>query len=420
MIAVAAALLLLAESFGRDVIWLYRTGVARAPAGHCGSPSPCLRSLLVWVDLVAPDRAWQFTPAAFARIPVEGLVLVAVALVLPTRPRRIVAAIAGILFGLLTLDKILNIAFYEEIERAFNPVIDWVSISSAVGVVRDAIGTTLTNIALAALWIGLILLVARNHRSNDSHHHRGRPAPPRARFAALPLSQPSGGCARACHCSSSRGPRSPRPAPPGWPSRRCAPLRSALGDPRRFEQVHPPTRPRGQRPRFGPADRIARQGRHHRLRRKLRAGRRPGHELLAGSRRRPAPATPPRWPALTGPRRAPGSPPRPSAGSAGSPTPPCSRGCGSTASSGMPQLRRQPAGSPSATPSTRPAGAPSSDSPDGRRRLAARQVSSTTSTSSTTGATSATTARRFSYASMPDQYTLAEFQRLELAPATSP
>ena len=44
MIAVAAALLLLAESFGRDVIWLYRTGPARARAGLCGWPSPCSRS----------------------------------------------------------------------------------------------------------------------------------------------------------------------------------------------------------------------------------------------------------------------------------------------------------------------------------------------------------------------------------------
>ena len=44
MIAVAAALLLLAESFGRNVIWLYRTALACAPAGQCGSPSPGLRS----------------------------------------------------------------------------------------------------------------------------------------------------------------------------------------------------------------------------------------------------------------------------------------------------------------------------------------------------------------------------------------
>ena len=44
MIAVAAALLLLAESFGRDVIWLYRAGAGPRTRRQCGSPSPRLRS----------------------------------------------------------------------------------------------------------------------------------------------------------------------------------------------------------------------------------------------------------------------------------------------------------------------------------------------------------------------------------------
>jgi hypothetical protein len=113
----------------------------------------------VWGVLVAPDRLYQLTPAAFARIPVEGLVLVAVAVVLPGWPRRIVAAVAGILFGLITLVKLLNMAFYQEIGRGFNPVFGWADIGPAIGVVRATIGSTRTNIALAALWLGLILFV---------------------------------------------------------------------------------------------------------------------------------------------------------------------------------------------------------------------------------------------------------------------
>ena len=159
MIAVAAALLLLAESFGRNVIWLYRTGAGPRTRRALRLAITVLSVVLVGGVLVAPDRALQFTPAAFARIPVEGLVLVAIALVLPTWPRRIVAAVAGILFALLTLVKILNIAFYLEIGKAFNPVFGWVDIGPALGVVRDTIGPTRTNIALAALWLGLILLV---------------------------------------------------------------------------------------------------------------------------------------------------------------------------------------------------------------------------------------------------------------------
>ena len=159
MIAVAAALLLLAESFGRNVIWLYRTGAGPRTRRALRLAITVLSVVLVSGVLVAPDRLSQLTPAAFARIPMEGLVLVAIALVLPARPRRIVAAVAGLLFGLLTLVKILNMAFYEEIGRAFNPVFGWFDIGPAIGVVRDTIGSTRTNIALAALWLVLILLV---------------------------------------------------------------------------------------------------------------------------------------------------------------------------------------------------------------------------------------------------------------------
>src|SRR5882724_8910147 len=125
MIAVAAALLLLAESFGRNVIWLYRTGAGPRTRRALRLAITVLSVVLVGGVLVAPDRVFQFTPAAFARIPVEGLALVAIALVLPTWPRRIVAAVAGVLFSLLTLVKILNIATYEQIGRAFNPVYGW-------------------------------------------------------------------------------------------------------------------------------------------------------------------------------------------------------------------------------------------------------------------------------------------------------
>jgi len=159
MIAVAGALLLLAESFGRNVIWLYRTGAGPRSRRALRLAITVLSVVLVWGVLVAPDRVLQLTPAAFARIPVEGLVLVAIALVLPAWPRRIVAAVAGILFGLLVLIKILNAAFFLEIGRAFNPVFGWLDIPPAIGVVRDTIGATRTNIALAAIGLGLILLV---------------------------------------------------------------------------------------------------------------------------------------------------------------------------------------------------------------------------------------------------------------------
>jgi hypothetical protein len=114
---------------------------------------------LVWAVLVAPDQDRQLVPEVFARIPVEGLALVAVALVLPAWPRRIVAGVAGILFGLLMLVKILNIGFRAEIGRTFNPVLGWGDIPPAIGVVRDSIGTAGIVVVLVALCLGLILVI---------------------------------------------------------------------------------------------------------------------------------------------------------------------------------------------------------------------------------------------------------------------
>ena len=83
MFAVCAALLLLAESFGRDVIWLYRAGVSARTRRVLRLLITVISVVLVWGVLVAPDRLFLLTPAAFVRIPVEGLALVAVAIVLP-------------------------------------------------------------------------------------------------------------------------------------------------------------------------------------------------------------------------------------------------------------------------------------------------------------------------------------------------
>jgi phosphatidylglycerophosphate synthase len=236
MIAVAAALLLLAESFGRNVIWLYRTGAGPRTRRALRLAITVLSVVLVWGVLVAPDRIFQFSPAAFARIPVEGLVLVAIALVLPAWPRRIVAAVAGILFSLLTLVKILNMVFFEEIGRAFNPVFGWLDIPPAIGVVRDTIGPTRTNIALAALWLGLILLVgaitaATIHITNVAARHR--------RAAVRGLAALTAVWALCAGLSLQLVPRSPvaSTSAAGLVVAQVRDTQTALRDQRRFEQV---------------------------------------------------------------------------------------------------------------------------------------------------------------------------------------
>jgi phosphatidylglycerophosphate synthase len=159
MIAVGAALLLLAESFGRSVIWLYRAGAGPRAHRAVRFTIAALALVLLWFVLLLPERTYQISLGAFVRIPIELLVLVAVALVLPPWPRRIAAAVAGILFGLLIFAKFLNMGYYDLLNRSFNPVTDWGEINQARGVLQDAIGAKLTAVVAIVLVIGLALLL---------------------------------------------------------------------------------------------------------------------------------------------------------------------------------------------------------------------------------------------------------------------
>ncbi|MBS1894127.1 MAG: CDP-alcohol phosphatidyltransferase family protein, partial [Actinobacteria bacterium] len=129
--ALAVALVLLAESFGRDTWWLSelrrrdaprpRAGLDPAPAG--GPPaSPgrgriravvailltVLSFAVVWAALVAPDEPGTFGSTAFLRVPIEGLVLVLIAVFLPVTGRRILAVLAGLVLALVVVLKVVD------------------------------------------------------------------------------------------------------------------------------------------------------------------------------------------------------------------------------------------------------------------------------------------------------------------------
>ena len=48
--------------------------------------------------------------------------------------------LAGVLLGLLTVLQVLDLGFYEALNRPFDPVIDWSYLGSAVGLVDDSLG----------------------------------------------------------------------------------------------------------------------------------------------------------------------------------------------------------------------------------------------------------------------------------------
>jgi phosphatidylglycerophosphate synthase len=169
-------LALLAESFGRDVWWLWthRSATAAAPerdrrraaAAHEASRRGRLRAgiaavltilalLIVWVALVAPDQLNRLTPSAFARVPLEGLVIVALALVLPPTPRRVLAGVVGLILGVLVIVKVLDMGFFETFDRPFDPISDGSNTSIGIETLRDSIGRTEANLLVA----GAVLLI---------------------------------------------------------------------------------------------------------------------------------------------------------------------------------------------------------------------------------------------------------------------
>ena len=192
MIAVGLALVLLAESFGRDIVWLYRTGAGPRIRRTLRRVTawPRARALIVWAGLVAPDQLYRLTPAAGPRIPVEGLVLVGLGWSCRPGRARAVAVAVGVAFGLLVVVKALNVGFYEELYRQFNPVLDWGNFGPAAGVVSDSIGSTATVI----IGVSIVLVSPWLSRPSSPRRFTSAPSPPGTGAAQPRESQAWGWC----------------------------------------------------------------------------------------------------------------------------------------------------------------------------------------------------------------------------------
>ncbi len=167
-VLLAVALAMLAESFGRDVWWLWRHRDQAPPHARAAwIRHPVTTALLtavalaiVWFTLIFPIRPWLLTPGAFVRIPLEGLVIVGLAVALPTRARRIVPWVVGPLLGVLVLIKAFDLGFFIAFDRTFNPVEDWSYFSIGFATVRDTFGSRDEDLAIvAATLVGLAALL---------------------------------------------------------------------------------------------------------------------------------------------------------------------------------------------------------------------------------------------------------------------
>jgi phosphatidylglycerophosphate synthase len=171
-----AALAALAASVGECVWWLSRHRDAardQAPAGDVGQRErgplrtgiavalTVLALLFVWAALVAPSQPSRLTVGAFARLPLELLVVVALAVVLPAIPRRVLAVVGGAVLAVLVVVKVLDLGFITAFDRPFDPVSDSSYVGIGIETLRDAIGRSSANLAVAAivvLFVGLLAL----------------------------------------------------------------------------------------------------------------------------------------------------------------------------------------------------------------------------------------------------------------------
>lgn len=163
--ALAVALVLLAESFGRDVWWLSghrrrdasrpRAGADPTPAGGpaadpghrraravVGALLTVLSFAVVWAALVAPDHPGNFSSSAFLRVPIEGLVLIALAIILPVNGRRILAVLAGLVLALVVVLKVVDYEIFTLFDRSFEPLGDIGQIGNAIETLRLEAGAS--------------------------------------------------------------------------------------------------------------------------------------------------------------------------------------------------------------------------------------------------------------------------------------
>jgi phosphatidylglycerophosphate synthase len=180
--ALVGALVLLAESFGRDVLWLrirriaMRRGAAPDPDAVSATPGDgrrraravlataltILALLFVWAALVGPIEPIHLEFSAFLRLPLEGFGLIALAVVAPPKARRVLVWVVGPLLGLVLILKLFDIGFFAAFDRPFDPYQDLRYAGIAVETLRDSVGHTtgtLILVALGALVIGVPIVM---------------------------------------------------------------------------------------------------------------------------------------------------------------------------------------------------------------------------------------------------------------------
>jgi len=162
-VALAVALILLIESFGQDswAQWRRRDEVERTESVGRAAGKPVVTGValvVLWVALVHPPLVDGVSPGDMLRIPLEGLVLIGLAAILPVGARRLLAALAGTALALLVVLRLIGAGFSFVLARDFHLLGDLPNIRRGFELVRDTEGLTTATLATAVVLLATAML----------------------------------------------------------------------------------------------------------------------------------------------------------------------------------------------------------------------------------------------------------------------
>lgn len=124
-----------------------------------------LAGALVLLVLLAPDEFGRFTPAVLISTPLDALLGATLLLLLPARVRPVAATFLGIALGLLAVVKLLDTGFFALLDRPFDPAADWMLLDDGMRFLAGAIGpvTAIGSLATVVVLItALIILMTQS------------------------------------------------------------------------------------------------------------------------------------------------------------------------------------------------------------------------------------------------------------------
>ncbi|PVG83415.1 hypothetical protein DDE18_09000 [Nocardioides gansuensis] len=122
-----------------------------------------LAVLVVLVVLTLPPDLRDVGPWTFLRLPLEAVLLLGVLVAIPPgrrEVRRVVALAAGTVLGVMAVFRLLDVGFLRALNRPFDPLIDWRYAGSLADLVRNSFGDALgAALLVAAATAAVTLLV---------------------------------------------------------------------------------------------------------------------------------------------------------------------------------------------------------------------------------------------------------------------